>query len=145
MIQEEGSQPSIKSIREQIFTPETFSPLSHSDPIKLLDISLNFPYSSNEWDTIFETFIALLEHKEWQIWDRAINKLIYALEIEQSQRSNCDDYQPRPIDWRMKSICEAIANQTPNKPNIFEKFCYGFKFLAKEPPYKRLFLEWLDQ
>lgn len=145
MIQEEGSQPSIKSIREQIFTPETFSPQSHSDPIKLLDISLNFPYSSNEWDTIFETFIALLEHKEWQIWDKAIDKLIYALEIEQSQRSNCDDYQPRPIDRRMKSICEAIGAQTLNKPNIFENFCCGFQFLAKEPPYNRLFLEWLDQ
>ncbi len=145
MIQEEGSQPSIKSIREQIFTPETFSPQSHSDPIKLLDISLNFPYSSNEWDTIFETFIALLEHKEWQIWKRAIDKLIDALEIEQSQVSNCDDYQPRPLDRRMKCICEAIAAQTLNKPNIFEIFCYKFKFLAKKPPYNRLILEWLDQ
>lgn len=142
---EEDSQQSLKAIREQVFTPETFSPQSHSDPIKLLDISLNFPYSSDEWDIIFETFIDLLEHKEWQIWERAINNLIHAVEIEQSQRSNCEDYQPRPLDRRMKSICEAIAAQTLNKPNIFENFCYNFKFLAEEPPYNRLVLEWLDQ
>lgn len=145
MIQEEGSQPSLKSILEQVFTPETFSPQGHSDPIDLLDISLNFPYSSNEWDTIFETFINLLDNKEWRIWDRAINQLIQALEIEQSQVSNCDDYQPRQIDTRTRSICEAIAAQTLNKPNIFEIFCYKLNFLAKQPPYNRLFLEWLDQ
>lgn len=145
MVQAEDSQQSVKAVREQIFTPETFSPKWDSDPIDLLDIPLNFPYSSNEWDIIFETFINLLEHKEFQIWYRAIHSLIEALAIEQSQRSNCEDYQPRPLDRRMMSICETIAAQTLNKPKIFEIFCNNFRFLAEESPYNRLLLEWLDQ
>jgi hypothetical protein len=145
MVQEENSQQSLQAVREQLFIPEPFSFQWNKNSIELLDISLDFPYSSSEWDAIFETFIGLLNQKEQQILNRSISKLIYALEMEESQRSNCDDYQPKKTDKRVRSIFEAIANQTLNNPHIFEMFCSKFKFLAKNSPYNHLVLEWLNQ
>ncbi|NEQ46657.1 MAG: hypothetical protein F6K00_25160 [Leptolyngbya sp. SIOISBB] len=145
MVQEEDSQQSLEVVREQIFTPETFSPHWNSNPVGLLDIPLNFPYSLKEWDRIFEILIGLLDHKERQIWDRAINQLIHALEMEASQHSNYDDYKPRPTHERLKSIFEAITAQTLEKPEIFAIFCSRFKFLAEKSPNNYLILEWLDE
>jgi hypothetical protein len=145
MTQEEKSQQNSEIAQEEVFTPEPFSPQWDSDPIDLLEIPLNFPYSSKEWDVIFETFIDLLAHQEHWLWDRAIDRLLRALEIEESQRSSCGDYRPSPTDKRLKSIFEAIATQTQNNPDIFEMFCSKFSFLAKDATYNQLVIEWLNQ
>lgn len=142
---EENFQPHLKAVRENVFTPETFSPQWDSNPVELFDLPLDFPYSLKEWNAIFEIFIALLAHPENWVRDRAIDKLICALKMEESQRSNCADYQPCPIDQRIKSIFEAITTQTLHTPNIFEVFCSKFKFLEKESLFHRLLLEWLNQ
>jgi hypothetical protein len=146
MVKEEKKvdQPD-EAAQEQLFTPEPFSPLWNHDPVDLLDIDLSFPYSSKEWDTIFTTLIDLLNCKDPSIRDRAINKLSYAVETEASQHSNCDDYQPKPTDERVKSILKAIAYQALDQPDIFEAFCSKFKFLATKEPYSHLICEWLGQ
>ena len=145
MIQEEDSQQSLEVVREQIFSPETFSPHWNSNPVGILDIPLEFPYSLKEWDKIFEILIGLLDRKESQIWDRAINRLIQALEMEGSQHSNCNDYKPRPTHERLKSILEAITAQASDKPEIFATFCSHCQFLAEKSPNNHLILEWLDE
>jgi hypothetical protein len=145
MIQEEDSQQKLEPAQDQIFTPETFSPEWDSDTSDLLDIPLDFPYSSREWDEIFEHFIDLLDHPERQISISAINRLTHALEMEASQLSNSADYQPKPTEERFQSILEAIALQSSKHPHLFETFCSKCKYLAKEPPYTCLILEWLEQ
>ncbi|HEY9615803.1 MAG TPA: hypothetical protein V6C64_03110 [Microcoleaceae cyanobacterium] len=145
MDSEENSQQHLKAVRENVFTPETFSPPWDSNPVDLLDFPLDFPYSLKEWNAIFETLISLLAHPENWVRDRAIDKLVYALKVEESQRSNCADYQPCPTDQRIKSIFAAITTQTLHTSNIFEVFCSKFKFLEKESLFHRLLLEWLNQ
>lgn len=145
IIQESDSQENPEKVTEKVFTPETFSPDLTDNPEELLDIPLDFPYSAEEWDEIFDTFINLLEEEDPWINHCAIAKLIQALEMEESQVSNCEDYQPKPTDERVKSIFEAIAAQTLRKPDIFENFCSKFQFLAKKSPYSHLVLAWLNQ
>ncbi|HBE16864.1 MAG TPA: hypothetical protein DEG17_07345 [Cyanobacteria bacterium UBA11149] len=145
MIEEAESHEKQETVTQKISTPETFSIQWENSPDKLLDIPLNFPYSAEEWDRIFQTFISLLEHKDPWINHCAIAKLIQALEMEESQVSNSEDYQPKPTDERVRSIFEGIAAQTLRKPDIFENFCSRFQFLAKESPYSHLVLAWLNQ
>ena len=114
-------------------------------PVDFLDIPLDFPYSSGEWDQIFKALIGLLDRKEYQIIKRAIKKLIDALEIEGTQYSNCDDYQPKPTDERAKGIFEAINTRVVYEPSIFEMFCSSLKFLVKDLSYRSLVLQWLEE
>jgi hypothetical protein len=146
MLQEEDSQQNLEPAKEQIFTPETFSIEWDSEPSDLLDIiPLDFPYSSREWDEIFEHFTDLLDHPERWVRNRTIARLIHALEMETSQRSDSTDYQPKPTEERFQSILEAIALQSLKHPHLFEALCSECKYLAKEPPYTHLILEWLEQ
>ncbi|MGI0488838.1 hypothetical protein ACN4EK_25790 [Pantanalinema rosaneae CENA516] len=142
---EENFQQHLKAVRENVFTPETFSPQWDSNPVDFLDLPLDFPYSSKEWDAIFETLINLLAHPEYWVRDRAIDQLIRALKMEESQRSNCDDYQPCPTEQRIKSIFAAIATQTLHIPGIFELFCSKLEFLEKETFFHRLIINWLNE
>ncbi|MEB3294161.1 MAG: hypothetical protein VKJ24_13460 [Synechococcales bacterium] len=145
MVQEENSQQSLGVVDEQILVPKALSPQWNSYPVSALDISLNIPYSLEEWDEIVATFTQLLAHKEYPVWHTAINRLICALEMEESQHSNCDDYQPTPTHERLRNLLTAIVTQTPQKPEIFDIFCHHLQFLAEEAPYQHLVLEWLDQ
>ncbi len=145
MVQEANSQENPEKVTEKVFTPETFSPDLTDNPADLLDIPLDFPYSSEEWDGIFDTFIDLLEEEDPWIRRNAIAKLIRAIEMEESQVSNCQDYQPKPTDERMRSIFDGIATQTLTRQDIFERFCYEFQYLAQDQPYNHLVLEWLKQ
>ncbi len=89
--------------------------------------------------------IDLLDHKDCNVWDRAIHRLIQALEMEESQYSNCDDDEARSTHDRLKGILEAITVQALDKPEIFEAFYSSFQFLSKKSPYNHLILEWLDE
>jgi hypothetical protein len=131
-------------VADQI-TSETFSVDWTQDAIELLEIPLNFPYSREEWDAIFETFLSLLSHPEYRIWDRTINVLRQALEREASQRSDDRDYQPQALATRLGSIFEAIVAQVPNNDQIFANFCSNLKFLARESPWQELILAELAQ
>jgi hypothetical protein len=145
MISEENSQQSNITTQDKIWTPEPFSPDWNADPVDLLDAPLNFPYSSDEWDRIFATLLELLSHQDYWVWERAICQLIKAVEMEASQHSICDDYQPKPTEQRVESMFAAIATQAHQNPHIFDTFCARFHFIAEKPPYKGLVLEWLHQ
>jgi hypothetical protein len=110
-----------------------------------LDVPLDYPYSSVEWDSIFETFIYMLRHESYRIRQAAIAKLRVALKSESSQVSNDEDYKPKPISERMSRIFQAITSQSAIHPEIFEIFCYEFKCLIKEAPYGGLILQWLNE
>jgi hypothetical protein len=94
MDQEDQSLESPELDQNQDFVPETFSP-QPDVPSELLDIPLNFPYSAKEWDVIFDTFVDLLGYQDYRVWNGAIDRLIQALEMEESQSSDCEEYQPR--------------------------------------------------
>ncbi len=64
MVEEANSQENSETVTEKVFTPETFSRHLEDNPAELLDIPLDFPYSAEEWDGIFETFIDLLEDED---------------------------------------------------------------------------------
>ena len=145
MVEESNSQENLETVTEKVFTPETFSPQLEDSPYDILDIPLNFPYSADEWDGIFDTFIDLLEEEDPWIRYDAIAKLIQALEMEESQVSNCEDYKPKPTAERVRSIFDAIATQTLTKQDIFEDFCSEFQFLGQKSPYSHLVLAWLNQ
>ncbi len=131
---------------KDVFTPETFSVDWTSEAIDLLDIPLNFPYSTEEWDAIFDTFIGLLSHPEYSVWHRAINALIQALEIEVSQRSDDPDYQPRAMPTRLGAILEALrVAQVSSNDQIFATFCSNFQFLGRDSPYQEEILKYLAQ
>jgi hypothetical protein len=129
---------------EPIFTPETFSP-QRDVPSELLEVSLNFPYSVREWDVIFDTLIDLLGYQDYRVWTGAIDRLIQALEAEESQSSDCEEYQPRATSQRLERIFEAIVQHSVKNPQLFEAFCREFRVLAMREPYRGLGLRWLVQ
>ncbi|MEM9216243.1 MAG: hypothetical protein AAGD25_18095 [Cyanobacteria bacterium P01_F01_bin.150] len=122
-----------------------FAPDWTCEPEQLLEINLQFPYSAAEWDQIFTTFIELLDHKDVRISDRAIDRLISAVEQEASQHSNDKEYLPKSTDERFREVLEAIAHLIRKTPRSLEQFCQKVQFLAKEEPYKQCVLNWLSQ
>jgi hypothetical protein len=124
--------------------PQPFSP-QRDVPSELLAISLNFPYSTQEWDDIFDTLIELLGYQDYRVWNGAIDRLVQALEIEESQTADCDEYQPRATSERLESIFGAIATQSLQNPDLFERFCRKFQYLATREPYHSLGMRWLVQ
>ena len=144
MVKEADSPQSPEAISEPVFTPEIFLPQWKGDPVDILDIPLNFPYSSEEWDQIFGRVLSLLNHEGGDIRYRAIKHLVRALEMVDSQRSNDDAYQPRPTDERLHDIFEVIATQSQSQPKIFENFCFSLKYWLEQSPHNPLVLEWLD-
>ncbi len=146
MAQKQDPDESIEIVRASLITPSPIAPYWEGKTFEdSLDIPLNYPYSSVEWDSIFETFIKLLQHENYRIRQAAIARLKTALESESSQVSNCEDYQPRPIAERMIVIFEAMTSQVLITPDIFDDFCYEFRDLAKEAPFGGLILQWLNQ
>ncbi len=111
------------------------------DAIEQLDIPLNVSYSPERWDKLFETFLGLLSHPEYDVWDRTIRVLVRALEV--SQRSKTPEDQTGLMATRVEQIFEAIVAQVPRNDQIFVGFCSAFQFLGRESPYQALVLEWL--
>lgn len=109
-----------------------------------LDIPLDRPYSSAEWDSIFQTFINLLNHEERWIRQAAIARLKRALDSESSQFSNCEDYQPQLITERIKTIFDAITVQAVKIPNLLEDFYALFKSIFDRESYLNLIRQWLN-
>jgi hypothetical protein len=144
MDQEDQSLENPDIDHSQDFVPETFSP-QPDVPSELLDIPLNFPYSAKEWDVIFDTFVDLLGYQDNRVWNGAIDRLIQALEMEESQSSDCEEYQPRATHERLDSIFGAIATQSCKNPHLFPIFCREFQSLATREPYHSLALKWLVQ
>lgn len=150
MTQSQDAPQNPETAWEKVWTPETFSPPWDSNPIHFLEISLNFPYSSQEWNRIFEGLVNLLSHEDKRVWERAIDKLIRALEMEGSQCSVVDDYQPSPTEKRLESIFESVTSQMQHEIDLLAIFCFTIDSLAKtshskDDPYKQLVLAWLDQ
>jgi hypothetical protein len=143
MTEETGDRENLETFQDEDQVPETFSFSLDDDPTALLEISLDFPYSSREWDAIFEVLLNLLTRLD--LFDQVINQFIQALEMEASLVSDHEDYQPKPVHERLYRIFQAIAAQTLLTPEIFERFCSRFQFITKNQPYRRLTLEWLEQ
>jgi hypothetical protein len=146
MTQEQEPKETIKKVRDWENKSSPIAPYWEGKTFNsILDIPLDFPYSSVEWDSIFETFIGLLQHENYRIRQAAIARLKTALESENSQVSNREDYQPKSITERLKTIFEVITSQSAITPDIFEDFCYEFRSLSKKAPYGGLILQWLNQ
>lgn len=145
MAEEQESDKIIETLREWITRPPINPYWEGGTYDDNLDIPLDYPYSSTEWDRIFEIFIDLLRHENYRIRQSAIARLKMALKSENSQVSNDEEYQPRPIAERMRVIFQAITFQAAITPEIFEDFCDEFKCLATEAPYSGLILQWLNQ
>ncbi len=146
MAHKQDPDETIEIVRASLITPAPIAPYWEGRIFDdSLDIPLDYPYSSVEWDSIFETFIELLRHENYRIRQAAIARLKTALKSESLQVSNCEDYQPKPIIERMRVIFEVINSQVVITPDIFDDFCYEFRDLAKEAPYGGLILQWLNQ
>jgi hypothetical protein len=137
--------PAVVSEAIEAYNPETFAIQWSDDPLDQLDISLDFPYSRQEWDAIFGHFIDFLPHSDRRVWDCAVDRLIRALDMEASQVSNLEEYQPKAD--RLTDILNAIATHTRTQPDLFQNFCCKFKFNAKKAanPNNAVMLQWLEQ
>jgi hypothetical protein len=145
MAEEQEPDKVIETLREWITRPPINPYWEGGTYDDNLDIPLDYPYSSIEWDRIFETFIDLFRHENYRIRQTAIARLKTALKSESSQVSNDEDYQPKPIAERMRVIFHSITFQAAITPDIFEDFCAEFKCLATEAPYSGLIFQWLNE
>jgi hypothetical protein len=137
--------PAVVQETVEVYTPETFAIQWSDDPLDQLDIPLDFPYSRQEWDEIFARLINFLPHSDRRVRDCAVDRLIRALDMEASQVSNLEEYQPKAD--RLTDVLDAIATHTPTQPDLFQNFCCKFKFNAKKTanPNNAVVRQWLAQ
>ena len=98
----------------------------------VLDIPLDFPYTREEWDIIFATYIGLLTHQEPWLRLAAIAKIKKALNCEQTQVGGTEEYKPRSIEERINSILPSITSL------VVEDFYNEFKDLDSIESYQPL-------
>lgn len=98
-----------------------------------LDIPLDYPYSREEWDIIFAKYIELLNHKEYWLRLAAIARFKRALEYEQTQLSDSQEYKPRKLKERIDKIFQSMT------PLIVEDLYNEFKNIEPlEEEYQHL-------